>query len=182
MLKRYKEIIYGLILGLAMWVVDAAMHAQLGADVHSSGSFADELFHPGATQLLFRGFFIFIGVAFGWALWRSNWRERELRALEDVIVAFHRKLDSPAMRIVSHIRMLQGRPSVTRDDVAASVAEAISEDARIIDQMAQQYLHFSEQVLQGRTVEAVDTLRAIEVWTNQQRVATPKQIPPDSSL
>jgi len=182
MVRRYKEILYGFGLGLAMWVVDAAMHAQLGADVHSSGSFADELLRPGATQLLFRGVFLFIGVAFGWALWRSNWRERELRALEDAIVAFHRKLDSPAMRIVSHIRMLQGRPSVTRDKVAASVAEAISEDARIIDQLAQQYLHFSEQVLQGRTVEAVETLRAIEAWTSKQHDATPKQISPDSTL
>jgi hypothetical protein len=182
MLKRYKEIIYGLALGLAMWVVDAAMHAQLGADVHSSGNFADELFRPGATQLLFRGVFLFIGVAFGWALWRSNWRERELRALEDAIVAFHRKLDSPAMRIVSHIRMLQGRPSVTRDEVAASVAASVSEDAHLIDQLAQQYLHFSEQVLQGRTVEAVETLRAIEGWTGKPPAVTPKQISPNSSL
>jgi hypothetical protein len=184
MLKRYKEIIYGLLLGLAMWIVDAAMHAQLGADVHSSGSFADEMFRPGATQLLFRGVFLFIGVGFGWALWRSNWRERELRALEDAIVAFHRKLDSPAMRIVSHIRMLQGRPSVTRDEVAANIAESISEDARIIDQLAQQYLHFSEQVLQGRTLEAVETLRAIEAWTGTQHqpTVTPKQISPDSTL
>ncbi len=78
--------------------------------------------------------------------------------------------------------MLQGRPSVTRDEVAASVAEAISEDARIIDQLAQQYLHFSEQVLQGRTVEAVETLRAIEAWTIKQHDATPKQISPDSTL
>ncbi len=182
MLKRYKEIIYGLLLGLAMWVVDAAMHVQLGADVHSSGSFADELLRPGATQLLFRGIFLFIGVAFGWALWRSNWRERELRALEDAVVAFHWQLDSPAMRIVSHIRMLQGRPGVTRDEVAASVAESISEDAHIIDQLAQQYLHFSEQVLAGRTVEAVKTLRAIEAWANEQRAATTKQISPNSSL
>ncbi len=182
MLKHYKEILYGLLLGLAMWVVDAAMHVQLGTDVHSSGGFVDELLRPGATQLLFRGVFLVIGVAFGWALWRSNWRERELRALEDAIVAFHRKLDSPAMRIVSHIRMLQGRPSVTRDEIAASVAEAISEDAYIIDQLAQQYLHFSEQVLQGSTVEAVETLRAIEAWTSKQHSGTPKQISPGSSL
>lgn len=182
MLKRYKEIIYGLMIGLAMWVVDAAMHAQLGADVHSSGSFVDELFRPGATQLVFRSVFLFVGVAFGWALWRSNWRERELRALEDAVVAFHRKLDSPAMRIVSHIRMLQGRPGVMRDDVAASVVESISEDAHLIDGLAQQYLHFSEQVLQGRTVEAVQTLRAIEAWADEQRATPTKQIPTDSSL
>lgn len=94
MLKRYKEIIYGLLLGLAMWIIDAAMHAQLGSDVYSSSSFMDELVRPGAPQLLFRSVFLFVGIAFGWALWRSNWSERELRALEDAVVAFHRKLDS----------------------------------------------------------------------------------------
>ncbi len=105
MLKRYKEIIYGVLLGAAMWVVDAAMHAQLAVEVHSSGSFVQELLQPGATELMFRAVFLFIAIAFGWALWRSNWREREMRAIESAIVAFHRRLDTPAMRIVSHIRM-----------------------------------------------------------------------------
>lgn len=168
MIYRYKEILYGFGLGLAMWVMDAAMHAQLGADVHSSG-FINELIQPGATQLLFRGGYVAIATAFGWSLWRSNWRERELRALEDAIIAFHRQLDSPAMRIISHVRMLQGRPSVTRDEVARSVAEAIGDDARTIDGLAQQYMRFSEQVMAGRTSEAIETLRAIENLTSGER-------------
>lgn len=173
MIRRYKEIIFGLGLGFAMWVMDAAMHARLGADVHATG-FVDELLRPGATQLLFRGSFVAIATAFGWSLWRANWRERELRALEDAIIAFHRQLDSPAMRIVSHIRMLQGRPGVTRDEVAMSVTESIGDDARIIDQLAQQYIRFSEQVMAGRTREAIETLRAIEAWA-ASRSAAPAQ-------
>lgn len=180
MIRRYKEILYGFGLGLAMWLMDAAMHARMGKELHSTG-FADELLRPGATQFLFRATYIAIATAFGWALWRSNWRERELRALEDAIVAFHRQLDSPAMRIVSHVRMLQGRPGVTRDEVAMSVAEAIGDDARIIDELAQKYIHFSEQVMAGRTREAIETLRAIESWATRQ--GTPKatnQLPPPS--
>ncbi len=181
MIRRYKEIIYGVILGIAMWIVDAAMHVQLGAEVHSSGSFVEELLQPGITQFVFRSVFLFIAVAFGWSLWRSNWRERELRALEDAIIAFHRQLDSPAMRIISHIRMLQGRPSVTRDDVARAVAESIGEDARTIDHLAQIYMRFSEQVMAGRTSEAIETLRAIQAWANSdQRSATTPQSPPSS--
>lgn len=164
-LRRYKEIIYGLGLGLAMWVVDAAMHARLGAAIDSTG-FINELLRPGATQLVFRGSFILISTGLGWALWRSNWHERELRALEDAIIAFHRQLDSPAMRIVSNIRMLQGRPGVARDEVAKSIAETIGGDARIIDELAKQYLRFSEQVMAGRTIEAIETLRSIEAWTS----------------
>lgn len=175
MFKRYKEILFGVLLGVTAWVVDAAMHAQLGAEVHSSGGFWHELFQPNATALLFRSIFFLIAVCFGWSLWRSNWRERELRALEQAVVAFHRQLDSPAMRIVSHIRMLQGRPGVTRDDVAAELADAISEDAHAIDDLAKQYLRFSEQVLAGRTSEAVETLRAIERRKNIRRASASSQ-------
>jgi signal transduction histidine kinase len=178
MLRRYKEILGGFGLGLAMWVVDAVMHVVIGADVHSSGSFAVELLQPGFTQLIFRSAFLFVGTAFGWALWRSNWRERELRALEDAIVAFHRQLDSPAMRIVNHVRMLQGRAGITRDEVACDVIEAIGEDARSINALAQQYMRFSEQVMAGRTHEAIETLRAIEAWSGNQNPATSPQLSP----
>ena len=173
-LRRYKEIIYGLGLGLAMWVLDAAMHARLGAAIDSSG-FVNELLRPGPTQIIFRASFIIIATGLGWALWRSNWHERELRALEDAIVAFHRQLDSPAMRIVSNIRMLQGRPGVACDEVARSIAETIGGDARIIDELAKQYLSFSEQVMAGRTSDAIETLRSIEAWTsaNPSAITTP---------
>jgi hypothetical protein len=181
MLRRYKEIIGGFGLGLTMWFVDALMHVQIGADVHASESFAGELLQPGFTQLIFRSAFLCIGTCFGWALWRANWRERELRALEDAVVAFHRQLDSPAMRIVNHVRMLQGRAGVTRDEVAREVVEAIGEDARSIDALAQQYMRFSEQVMAGRTHEAIETLRAIEAWTGNHPQATAASIPPASA-
>ena len=167
--KHYREILFGLGLGAAMWVLDAAMHAQLGAEVHSGG-FLAEMFHPGPTQLIFRGFYVALATAFGWHLWRSNWRERELHALEDAITAFHRQLDSPALRIVSQSRVLQGCQCVARDATALSCAQAIGEDARLIDELAQQYLNFSTQVRAGRTQEAIATLQAIEHWT-------PKDLP-----
>lgn len=185
MFRRYKEIFLGLLLGVAMWIMDAAMHVQIGTEVHSSGSFADELLHPGPAQLIFRSGFIVIATAFGWALWRSNWRERELRALEDAIITFNRQLGSPAMRIVSHVRMLQGCSGVARDEVAMSLAESIGADAHTIDHLAQQYIHFSEQVMEGRTSEAIETLRSIDAWLNGKRTEaanrTPQSIPPSLS-
>lgn len=158
---RYKEIIFGVGLGLVMWVVDAAMHVQMSAETDVLAGFAAELFAPGATQLFFRALFLLISSAFGLVLWRTNWRERELRALEEAIVAFHRRLDSPAMRIVNHVRMLQGRAQPVQDDLTRAVLESISEDARAIDELARQYIKFSEQVIMGRTTEALETLRAI---------------------
>ena len=179
-LRRYKEIIYGFGLGLAMWVVDAAMHARLGSAIDSTG-FINELLRPGPTPIIFRGSFVLISTGLGWALWRSNWHERELRALEDAIIAFHRQLDSPAMRIVSNIRSLQGRPGVARDEAAKSIAEMIGGDARIIDELAKQYLRFSEQVMAGRTSEAIETLRSIEAWTSANTSAVAQNPPPSIS-
>lgn len=161
---RYKEIFFGLGLGFVMWVVDAAMHVQMGTEVDAPKNFAAELFAPGATQFLFRVLFLLIASAFGFALWRANWRERELRALEEAIIAFHRQLDSPAMRIVSHVRMLQSQTHPARDELTQSVLELIGEDARAIDELARQYIRFSEQVMAGRTAEAIDTLRGIVAW------------------
>ncbi len=172
MLKRYKEIIFGVLLGAAMWLIDAAMHIHLGAEVQASHNLFVELFQPGATQLLFRSVFLFIAVAFGWALWRSNWRERELRALENAIVSFHRQLDSPAMRIVNHSRMLHGRPGVMHDETAREIAESISDDARVINELAIAYMRFSEQVVAGQTSEAIETLRRIETWASDTRTST----------
>lgn len=181
MLKHYKEIIYGLLLGLAMWVIDAAMHVQLAADNHSSNIFLDELLRPGATQLLFRSVFLIIATLFGWALWRSNWRERELHALENAIVAFHRQLDSPAMRITNHARMLHGRPGVMHDEIARELTESIGDDARMIDELALAYMRFSEQVRAGQTSEAIETLRRIETWASKEHSSASFAAPDGSS-
>ena len=176
MFRRYKEIFYGLGLGLAMWVVDAAMHAQLGAEVQSHG-LAAELLRPGATQLFFRVVFVAISTALGWALWRSNWRERELRALEDAVVAFHRQLDGSAVRIMSYARMLQSRPGLEHDEVARAVVADLGDDARAIDELTRQYVRFSEHVMAGRTREAVETLVAIREWAGGRRHAAVTEPP-----
>lgn len=170
---RYKEIIFGVSLGLVMWIVDAAMHVQMSAETDVLAGFAAELFAPGATQLFFRALFLLIASAFGFVLWRANWRERELRALEEAIIAFHRQLDSPAMRIVNHVRMLQSQSHPARDELTQTVLALIGEDARIIDELAQQYIRFSEQVVAGRTREAVETLRAIAAWQTAPRRTPP---------
>ena len=49
MLQRYREIFYGLLLGLGVWIIDVAMHA------HEEGrSFWTELIRLQATTLFYR--------------------------------------------------------------------------------------------------------------------------------
>ena len=167
--KSYKEIWFGLGLGAFAWVVDAVMHVELGAEVHA-GSLWSEIFAPHPTALVFRGFYLIVALAFGVFLWRTNWRERQLRVLEQAVVAFQRQLDAPALRILGAIRGLQKRNSVRLDDTAERLAAEIGADAGLIDELAKKYLEFSRLVQQGDTAQAIETLNSIEVWLTERKV------------
>lgn len=170
MFKHYKEIWFGGLLGAAMWLSDAVMHVELGAEVHA-GSFWTEVFAPHPTALIFRLLYIVIAVSFGFFLWRANWRERELRALEQSIVRFQRRLDAPALRILTAARALQNKNSVRLDDAAASLAADINFDAALIDELAKKYLEFSRLVQKGERARAIEVLNSIETRLAENRVS-----------
>jgi post-segregation antitoxin (ccd killing protein) len=167
-IKYYKEILFGFALGAAMWLIDAVMHAELGADVHA-GSFWSEVFAPHPTALIFRSIYLAIAVSFGFFLWRANWRERQLRALEQAVIAFQRQLDAPTLRILGASRQLQNRNSIQLDETAGRLAAEISLDVELIDELAKKYLEFSRLVQAGETARAIETLSAIETWLAEQK-------------
>lgn len=168
--KSYKEIWFGFGLGAAMWMIDAVMHTELGADVHAESLFT-EIFSPHPTALIFRLLYIVIAVAFGVFLWRTNWRERELRALEQSVVAFQRQLDAPALRILAAVRNLQNRNSIRLDETAKKMTDEINLDAVLIDELAKKYLEFSRLVQEGRRVQAIETLNSIEMWLAENQTS-----------
>ncbi len=160
--KSYKEIWFGLGLGAAMWLIDAVMHVELGAEVHTHGFF-EEIFSPHPTALIFRLLYVVIAVSFGVFLWRSNWRERELRALEQSVIRFQRQLDAPALRILGAIRQLQNRNSIRLDESAEKLAAEINLDAVLIDELSKKYLEFSRLVQEGKRAQAIEILQSIEM-------------------
>ena len=166
--RCYKEIWFGLGLGAAMWTVDAVMHTEIGADVHAE-SLWTEIFAPHPTALIFRGFYLVIALAFGVFLWRTNWRERQLQALEQAVIAFQRQLDAPALRILGAVRGLQNRNSVRLDETAEKFAAEINMDATLIDELAKKYLEFSRLVQAGDTARAIETLNSIESWLAERK-------------
>jgi hypothetical protein len=166
--RCYKEIWFGAGLGVAAWLVDAVMHVELGAEVHAENLWT-EIFAPHPTALVFRVFYLVIALAFGVFLWRTNWRERQLRALEQAVVAFQRQLDAPALRILGAVRGLQTRNSVRLDDAAERLAADIGADAGLIDELAKKYLEFSRLVQAGETARAIETLNSIESWLAERK-------------
>jgi hypothetical protein len=167
--KCYKEIWFGIGLGALAWLVDAVMHTELGADVHA-GSLWAEIFAPHPTALIFRVFYLVIAVAFGVFLWRTNWRERQLRALEKAVIAFQRQLDAPAIRLLVSAGQLQNRNAVRLDETAGRLAAEISTDAGLIDDLAKKYLEFSRLVQAGDTARAIETLNSIESWLAERKL------------
>jgi PleD family two-component response regulator len=99
----------------------------------------------------FSGILLLIALAFGVFLWRTNWRERQLQALEQAVIAFQRQLDAPALRILGAVRGLQNRNSVRLDETAEKFAAEINMDAALIDELAKKYLEFSRLVQAGDT-------------------------------
>ena len=168
--KCYKEVWFGVGLGVAAWLVDAVMHVELGADVHA-GSLWTEIFDPHPTAMVFRGFYLAMAVAFGVFLWRTNWRERQLRALEQAVIAFQRQLDAPALRILVTVRGLQNRNSVRLDETSKHLAAEINGDAMLIDELAKRYFEFSRLVQEGETARAIQTLQSIETWMAERKLA-----------
>lgn len=169
--KSYKEIWFGVGLGASAWLVDAVMHVELGADIHSE-SLWSEVFAPHPTALIFRVFYMVVAIAFGVFLWKANWRERQLQALEKAVVAFQRQLDAPALRILSSVRGLQNRNSIRLDDAAQRLTTEITMDAGLIDELAKKYLEFSRLVQTGDTVRAIETLNSIEAWIAERKISS----------
>lgn len=158
-LGRYIEIVSGLLLGLLMWVVDAAMHSRLHA-TPSLSLFLDELLRPDFTPALFRGAFVVIAVGVSSTLWQMNLRneaaerqEREralaserLRAMLAMVNTFRNEVDKPLAMIAESAQDLAGR---VRE---ANVHEILNE----IEGQAVHILSFSKQLANSAPLYLID--------------------------
>lgn len=94
MLTRYKEIFFGIGLGLGALLIDASMHSSM-----DQRRFFEELVRPNSTMLFYRGLYLIFGAALGWLLWQRNKREREFRGLSELYKRFHQEIAEPGFLI-----------------------------------------------------------------------------------
>jgi hypothetical protein len=170
MIARYKEIIFGFGLGLGMWLIDAAMHVQIGDYATSwAGSFMNELFYPGPAQLFFRMLFLAMATFSGFILWRSNQQQRQARALEEAVRKLYRGMAAPTMLILGYSRNLLTDPMLMADGSAQTLIEGIYESAFKLKQLTEEVsaaeegeamvVSSSEQVYAGKPTSASRALR-----------------------
>lgn len=100
MFEKYKEIWYGLAIGLSTCIIDAMMHADIEGQFNFTAILKD-LLQGNATQQCFRSLFIIVSLAFGVTLWRSNRRKFQMLNLQA-------QLDDVQKRIIKPITLIHG--------------------------------------------------------------------------
>lgn len=104
MVSRYREVFFGLLIGLAASVIDVVMHARM-----HDRSFVEELIRPEMGMLFYRVLFLVFGVALGLLLWKTNQRERESRHLAEALDKLGREITAPAIIIHTQAQLLLTR-------------------------------------------------------------------------
>ena len=97
MLRRYKEIFYGLIFGLGAACIDTFVDASM-----QHKAFWD--FDLG--MLLYRAVFVLFGFILGWLLWRNNQSEREFRSLIEKVQKLQSNIGPPTVIIHAQAQLL----------------------------------------------------------------------------
>jgi hypothetical protein len=96
----YKEIIYGVVFGVAAAVLDTALDAR-GEGQSLTGEVGG---HP--VMMIYRLLFVLLGFFIGWLLWRNNRREREFRSLVEQIRRFCHTYESQAVLLHTNLQLL----------------------------------------------------------------------------
>ena len=106
MFQKYKEIVYGIILGIAAAGLDTFMDSRMAGD----NFWAEFSLHP--TMLLYRSIFVFLGIVIGWLVWRNNVGARKFRRLTEAASRFHQDCAKYTLLIQTRLQVL-----LTRDDL-----------------------------------------------------------------
>jgi H+/Cl- antiporter ClcA len=100
MLSSYKEIVYGIALGLGA----AAFDTMLDAKAESQSLAAEIGTHP--AMMLYRALFVLFGFIVGWLVWRNRKREHELHRLMEDMRRFHQEYEARAIVLHTNLQLL----------------------------------------------------------------------------
>ena len=132
--KRYKEVWYGVAMGVSVWMLDAAMHASVHRQFNWSG-FAKEIIATDSAQLLFRTLFVIVSTAFGISIWRSNQRKSRIQDLNGAFDSLYRRIANPLVLIVGYSQMLSLKEGWPVGREAIEIVDEIQFNARRINEV-----------------------------------------------
>jgi len=137
-MRRYREIAYGVLTGLGIWVIDAMLQVG-GRDHFGFDTVVSEMILSRPPQLLLRVSLLLISVALGYSLWQSRERERRMRDLQTLLKSLQRQIVSPSLLILGHssnLALREGWP-VSRESV--EMMSEIQCNARKLNEIIRQW-------------------------------------------
>jgi hypothetical protein len=137
-MRRYREIAYGVLTGLGIWVIDAMLQVG-GRDHFGFDTVVSEMILSRPPQLLLRVSLLLISVALGYSLWQSRERERRMRDLQTLLKSLQRQIVSPSLPILGHssnLALREGWP-VSRESV--EMMSEIQCNARKLNEIIRQW-------------------------------------------
>lgn len=119
-MRRYKEIIYGLIFGLGAAGIDTFVDA---ASEHKA------FWDFGAAMLLYRALFVLYGFILGWLLWRNNRSEREFRSLAATMQKLQHDIGPLTVIIHAQTQLLLTKPGTPLPQDIEAIVRSIHEQS-----------------------------------------------------
>lgn len=133
MLERYREIFYGLLVGIGVEILDVGMHA------HEEGrSYWQEAMQTQSATLLYRFLFLSFGLGMGWLLWKRNKRERDYRQVVETLRDFQRDVANPASVVNAQLEVLLTRKDLQLTQATEEIVRSMYERSRQIVSLTKQ--------------------------------------------
>jgi hypothetical protein len=120
-LRRHREIFYGLLFGLGAALIDTFIDAKT-----QNKSFWD----VSLGMTLYRSFFVIFGLVLGWLLWRKNESERGFRLLQDHLQRLQKEIGAPATLIQAQAQLLLAGPGRQLSSEDQSAVRTIYEQSQ----------------------------------------------------
>jgi hypothetical protein len=127
MLRRYKEIFYGLIFGLGAAFIDTLVDAST-----QHRAFWDF----GLGMLLYRAVFVLFGLLLGWLLWRNNQSERESRSLIETVQNLQANIGPPTVIIHAQTQLLLTKSGIAVSPEIERIVRSIHEQSMTLQSIA----------------------------------------------
>jgi hypothetical protein len=120
-LRRHREIFYGLLFGLGAALIDTFIDAKT-----QNKSFWD----VSLGMTLYRFCFVIFGLVLGWLLWRKNESERGFRLLQDQLQRLQKEIGAPATVIQAQAQLLLAGPGRQLSSEDQSAVRTIYEQSQ----------------------------------------------------
>ena len=121
MLKRHREIFYGLLFGFGAALIDTFIDSKA----------QNQPFWAVFIGMIFyRFFFVLFGLVLGWLLWRKNQTERQFRSLQDEVQELRHSIGAPTTVIHAQAQLLLGSDGLKVSPEVQSVIRIIYEQSQ----------------------------------------------------